>query len=211
RFCRSALSFAVPAPVSATRRIRRCRQCRLRQRLGSDTAGLARDARRRTASQHAGRTRARRSGIQPARATDGAALLCRRRNGNALADPGSVHARQTVLPEPPAIAHRGGPAVLMSNGLRRSDTVAALLAGFGIGVVLIVFWLLTREQRAVLDPTLDADSVTRSEQSIRAPMDTVAVDEARGGRGSIARTDERIAGRLAADPVRTAPSRGAVR
>lgn len=99
----------------------------------------------------------------------------------------------------------------MSSGLRRSDTVAALIAGFGIGVVLVVFWLLTREQRAVLDLAIDADTVTRSEESIRATMDTVAADEVRGGRGSIARTDERIAGRLAADPVRTAPLQGAMR
>ncbi len=100
---------------------------------------------------------------------------------------------------------------MVERPVRRSDIVAALLAGFGIGIVLVGLWLLTGERQAVFDPTADPDTIAAGERSIAATADTVRADELRGGRGMIGRIDERIAGRLAADPVRTAPLRGAVR
>lgn len=94
--------------------------------------------------------------------------------------------------------------------LRRSEVTAALLAGFAIGIVLIGLWLIGRQQPDT-DPIAAADSLAESEERIQATADTVAADAARPGPGMIGRIDSRIAGRLAADPVRTAPLQGALR
>ena len=96
------------------------------------------------------------------------------------------------------------------RALRRSEVFAALVAGFAIGIVLIGLWLMGPQQPDA-NPIAASDSVAESEERIEATTDTVAADAARPGPGMIGRIDSRIAGRLAADPVRTAPLQGALR
>ncbi len=98
----------------------------------------------------------------------------------------------------------------MVSRLRHSDIIAALLAGFAIGIVGIVVWFMAGG-RTPIAPAPESETAA-DERAIEATTDTVDADEARvSGTGTIARVDVRVQRRLAAHETRTAPLSGAVR